>query len=353
MSNKHATGQQLKQFSPLDGLKRENLAALSRKALLEEFPGGHTLFTQGDTEKRTFYLLAGEVELLSAGKIVRVITAGSEEARHPLAPVLPRRLTARTRGNVNCVTMDSELLDVMLTWDQTGSYEVNDLRSEFGGDEPDADDWMTTMLQSKAFHRIPPANLQAVFMHMERVRRRAGDVVIKQGDEGDYFYVLVDGRCEVVRETPMRDDNGIKLAELKPGDTFGEEALISGAKRNATITMLTDGALMRLAKDEFNTLLNEPMLNWVGYEEAQEIIRNGGRWLDVRLPSEFARASEEDAINIPLYFIRFKMKNLPETTKYVVYCDTTRRSSAAAYILAERGYDAYVLKDGLRLKEAS
>jgi rhodanese-related sulfurtransferase len=205
---------------------------------------------------------------------------------------------------------------------------------------------MTLLLQSRAFHRIPPANLQAVFMRMQRVNCSAGDVVIRQGDEGDYFYAIVSGRCLVTRETPLNRD-GIKLAELGMGDTFGEEALISGARRNATVTMTTDGVLMRLGKDDFNTLLNEPMLHWVGYEEAKGIVAAGGRWLDVRLPSEFEHCHFEHAINVPLYFVRLKLKSLDASVPYVVCCDNGRRSSAAAYILGERGFDTFVLKGGL------
>ena len=63
-------------------------------------------------------------------------------------------------------------------------------------------------------------------MRMQRVDHKAGDIVIKQGDEGDYFYVIVKGKCLVTRETPLNKE-GIKLAELGMGDTFGEEALIS------------------------------------------------------------------------------------------------------------------------------
>ena len=55
----------------------------------------------------------------------------------------------------------------------------------------------------------------------------------------------------------------------------------------------------------------------------------------------------EDAINLPLYFIRLKLKSLDPKLHYVVCCDTGRRSSAAAYILAERGLNASVLKGGL------
>jgi len=150
----------------------------------------------------------------------------------------------------------------------------------------------------------------------------------------------------VTRETPLNRE-GVKLAELGKGDTFGEEALISGAKRNATVSMLTDGAVMRLGKDDFNTLLNEPMLQWVDVDEAKELIGRGAKWLDVRLPSEFEHAHFDDALNIPLYFVRLKLKTLDTAVPYVVCCDTGRRSSAAAYILGERGYDCYVLKGGI------
>ncbi len=105
--------------------------------------------------------------------------------------------------------MDSDLLDVLITWDQTGSYEVGEIS---GGGVSNADDWMTVLLQTKAFHRIPPANLQALFMRMQHIACKAGDVVIKQGDEGDYFYVITKGSAVVTRETPM-NRAGIKLAE--------------------------------------------------------------------------------------------------------------------------------------------
>jgi rhodanese-related sulfurtransferase len=183
-------------------------------------------------------------------------------------------------------------------------------------------------------------------MRMQRINYRERDVVIKQGTEGDYFYVVVAGKCVVTRETPLNKE-GIKLAELGPGDSFGEEALIAEAKRNATVTMSTDGTLMRLGKSDFQTLLNEPLLQWVSQDRAKEIVAGGGKWLDVRLPSEFQNFKIEGAVNIPLYFIRLKINALDKSTPYVVCCDTGRRSSAAAYILSERGFEAYVLRDGL------
>ena len=205
---------------------------------------------------------------------------------------------------------------------------------------------MTALLQTKAFHKVPPANIQAVFMRMQRVDYRAGEVVIKQGDPGDYFYVVVKGSCSVARETPLNKE-GVKLAELKMGETFGEEALISEAKRNATITMLTDGVLMRLSKQDFRTLLHEPLLQWVEWAEAKRIIAGGGQWLDVRLPSEYDHYRAEGSLNIPAQSLRLKMKGLDRNVHYVVCCDTGRRSSACGYLLSERGFQASVLRNGL------
>jgi CRP-like cAMP-binding protein/rhodanese-related sulfurtransferase len=335
----------LRSFSPLDGLKAENLHALARKTTLRELDLGRMLFKEGDTDKRTYYIVSGTVELVQAGRTVAIVRGGTPEARNALAPMVPRRHSARVASDrIEYLSIDSDLLDVMLTWDQTGTYEVGELSgSETGGG---TDDWMTVLLQSKAFHKIPPANIQALFMRMQRVDYRPGETVIKQGDEGDYFYVIVAGKCSVTRETPLNKE-GIKLAELGIGDTFGEEALIADAKRNASVRMLSEGTLMRLGKDDFRTLLNEPMLDWVDLERAKEIVAQGGQWLDVRLPSEFENYHVEDALNIPLYFIRLKLKTLDRDTPYVVCCDTGRRSSAGAYILSERGFQAFVLREGL------
>lgn len=333
---------QLKFFSPIDSLKKDNLEALVKKTKVREAAGGQVLFDQGATEKRTVYVLKGTVDLMEGDETAATIEGGSDESRNPLAPMLPRRYSAIARGPVEYISIDSDLLDVMLTWDQTGSYEVSELR----GGLDSGDDWMTTLLQTKAFHKIPPANIQAIFMRLQQVNHRAGDVIIKQGEEGDFFYVITRGKCVVTRETPLNKE-GIRLAELNVGDTFGEEALISDAKRNATVAMETDGALMRLGKDDFKTLLNEPMLDWIEMEEARKVVAEGGIWLDVRLPSEFEAHHEADAINIPLYFIRLKLKTLDPELKYVVCCDTGRRSSAGAFILNERGFQTFVLKGGL------
>ena len=167
MSDEHLDMELLKSFSPLDGLKRDNLAALAKKVQIRELSPQQLLFKEGDTEKRTVYVVSGSLELLYDGKVDEIIKGGTDEARNPVAPKLPRKVAARARDRVQFLSIDSDLLDVMLTWDQTGSYEVSELQGQ--AEEVGGDDWMTMLLQAKAFHKIPPANIQAIGIRRQQI----------------------------------------------------------------------------------------------------------------------------------------------------------------------------------------
>lgn len=152
----------------------------------------------------------------------------------------------------------------------------------------------------------------------------------------------------VTRKNPGQEKD-IKLADLTTGDTFGEEALISDATRNASIVMLTKGTLSRLSKENFLELLNEPMIEKIDYTSANLKVKNGQAiWLDVRLPAEFESAHIKGAIHMPLIFLRMKLKELDQMVNYIMYCDTERRSSSASYILGEKGFKASVLLNGVK-----
>jgi CRP-like cAMP-binding protein len=341
----------LAKFTPVNALNPDNLTDLAQKASVKELQAGYTLFKSGDRDKRHVFLVKGSVELASERGVQKTIYGGTPDASHALAHAQPRNFTAKATSDVVYIEVDSDLLDIMLTWDQTGTYEVQDLQEQ-ATQESSSGDWMTHILATKAFHRIPPANIQAMFMRLESVSYASGDKVIEQGQEGDYFYLIKDGRCIVTRSAKAKPQP-VQLAELGPGDSFGEEALISDGKRNATVTMLTNGTMMRLSKDDFMSLLNEPLLNWVSFSEAVEKHQQGAVWIDVRLPSEGEQGRIKGSINIPLIFLRMKIGSLDSKKSYITYCDTGRRSSAASFLLSERGFDVYILKDGISAAPAA
>lgn len=333
----------LKTLVPPNALNAENFQELAGKAVVEEFSAGQTVFKAGDLDHKTIYLLQGKLELNGEDGQVSTIAGGSDVAKHPLANLQPRKHTAKALTACKVTRFDSDLLDILLTWDQLSGIEVSEILVDEEHD--DDSDWMTRILQSQAFLQVPPANIQAMFMRIQEVPMNEGEVVIKQGGEGDYYYIIKSGNAKVTRASKTGSE--LTLATLKDGDAFGEEALLSEAKRNATVTMNTAGTLMRLSKDDFNALLKEPMLSWVDLAEAQELVKNGAKWLDVRLESEHDNTGINASENIPLFMLRLKVDSLDPNVAYICYCDTGRRSSAAAFLLSERGIQAYCLTGGL------
>lgn len=338
------TTQELARFVPLNALSPENLKELAHKSRRMSVTAGHYLFREGEPPPGQLFLVSGTVELIGGDGVERTMEGGTDGASGSLDAAGARADAARAKTDVIVLAVDRDLLDLMLTWDQTGNYRVEDLGET--GSTGDEGDWMTRLLQTDCFRRIPPANIQAIFMRMEPVGYRAGDEVIRQGDAGEYFYIIRDGQCRVTRATRAKPE-GVQLAELGPGDSFGEEALISDKERNATVTMETAGTLMRMSKQDFNALLNEPLLEWIDYDEAANLAASGAQWLDVRLPGEYEAGHVEGAHNLPLFFLRMKARKLDPDVTYIVYCDSGRRSSAASFLLSERGFAVRVLRGGL------
>lgn len=81
---------------------------------------------------------------------------------------------------------------------------------------------------------------------------RAGDVLFREGDAGDEAFLLQEGRVRLLKRVRTVERS---LMVLKPGDLFGESALVSGATRSSTAVALTDGVVLALAEATFRTLL--------------------------------------------------------------------------------------------------
>lgn len=212
---------------------------------------------------------------------------------------------------------------------------------------PDSSSLMQKIRQSELFRDLPASNLEAMFAKMETVKVKAGETIIEQGDEGDYYYLLVSGVAQVLKQGDSDKDPKV-LAELTEPTGFGEEALISNAKRNATVKMTTAGAVMRLSKDAFDDYVKEPLVTWLSAMEAQDKIAKGAKWIDVREPEEAKQGHLHGAVAIPMESLRTRLSELDKKSLYVCYCQNGRRSSTAAFLLRQRGYNVAVLRGGLQ-----
>jgi CRP-like cAMP-binding protein len=94
------------------------------------------------------------------------------------------------------------------------------------------------------FMPLGPAALEAAARHLVPLDVAASTPVVRQGEAGDRWYLVREGRLVV-------DVDGRALAELGPGDGFGEIALLHDVPRTATVTALTDVSLWSLEREEF------------------------------------------------------------------------------------------------------
>ena len=331
---------------PLNKLPADRQSRLLAQSDVIELRKKETLFRQGDRDDFTFYVLDGDLEMFADESLIRRVSGGEGASFQPLAQLQPRQMTAIAKTKANVLRVRRSLLEQLLSLDSPvgvdngipSGVEVEEMEAEQSGD------WLMTLLQSELFTRIPPANIQGLLDTLEPISVQAGDEVIKQGEPGDYYYAVQSGTCEVVRKGSNKRE--IRLAELGPGDTFGEEALISGACRNATVRMTTAGELARLTKADFTRLVKAPLLNLVDRAQAQRRVADGARWLDVRFEDEHVHNGLPGSLNIPLSVLRTRAEELDKAGRYVAYCDTGGRSSAAAFLLAERGFEVCYVGDG-------
>jgi NADH dehydrogenase len=133
-------------------------------------------------------------------------------------------------------------------------------------------DWAFDLVLPRELAQINLARTQAV----GRAHYEPGEVIFRQGDPGDLFYLITAGEVEVVHERPTGE--ALVVARLGRGDHFGETALLTGRPRNATIRCLTPVDVLTVCRDDFTTL--------------------AGTWL--QLAENLRRVSDEREARLPV-----------------------------------------------------
>src|SRR2546423_7084073 len=103
------------------------------------------------------------------------------------------------------------------------------------------------------FKRLEPSELEQLAEHVDQVAFKADEIIFHERDQGDALYVVEDGsiRLWVVDE----DVQPVTLAELKPGDFFGEMAVLDRGERSTSATAIVDSTVHRLSSEDFQTFL--------------------------------------------------------------------------------------------------
>jgi CRP-like cAMP-binding protein len=336
------SAKELEKLFPLESLRPETREQLGLEANVSDYARNETIFNAGDIDEETIYVLDGEVRCEYPDGRVSVHASGTTHGRYSLNEAMPRRFTAKVvTSRAKVLRIERRFLEKIITWDQVS----RDPSYRFHESTPGANAWVFRLLKSHAFIKLPTGNLERMFQQFEEVTVKPGEIVMREGDAPDNFYVIREGTASVSK---LLDGAQQVVAYLREGDAFGEDALLSNSPRNATVRMMQGGRLMKLSKTAFEAVLKPPMVSWVLPAEAARHVQEGATLLDVRMPEEFTQRAIAGAINIPLYRLREDTpKQLAHGSRVVVYCNTGERSAAAAFVLNSLGFTVHALHGGL------
>lgn len=105
--------------------------------------------------------------------------------------------------------------------------------------------------------------LTEVYKNLKQKNFKKGDVIIKEGDDGDEFFILYSGTVQVLRKTPAGDIIALANLDSDQNIFFGEAALIGTDKRTATVKAITDCSTIVLSGKKFNELCEkEPVFGY-------------------------------------------------------------------------------------------
>ena len=330
--------EQLRCLIPLNTLSPRQLEQLRGQAERRLLLPGQVLFERADSDTdMTCFLLSGALSMEQDGERW-LMNAGSPASCRSFAPGPRLSRVEATQASIVLV-FDSAELERLVSRNQAHADLLLELA--LAGE---LTDWLETLLDNPLFARVPVENVRCMLGRLESLQLPAGHEVLREGEMGDCCYFLQTGRVEVM--TGLGSARQV-VAELEEGACFGEEALLTGRPRNATVTVIEDACVLRLARQDFIALLKAPVVAELDLSEAQALVAGGAQWLDVRLLEEYQYGHAPQALNMPLHLLRLKARLLNKDKVYLCYCDSGQRSASAVFVLAQQGFAVHALRGGL------
>jgi cAMP-dependent protein kinase regulator len=227
-------------FNHLDEHER---AELCKVMVAEKYKAGETIIEQGDPIGDHFYIVdEGECEIFKttdgSTEKVQHVEVGGSFGELALIYNTPRQATVKAGTDVilfsiNRITYRKVLMDATMK-----------KRALFEGFL----EQVPILSSLQKYERLTIADA------LEPIEFEAGSVIVRQGEPGDTFYIIVEGEAKV-EQIQGTDVEPKQVASLKPSDYFGEIALLTNRPRAATVIAETDIKCIKLDRDRFNRVL--------------------------------------------------------------------------------------------------
>jgi CRP-like cAMP-binding protein len=294
----------LRHFTDFRRLDGDALRSIGQHVRVLSFPAGRTLLRRGRQLQGRYYLLAGSVH---TDHVDGAIHAGSVLAQEPLYP------GARTIVTVAASTV------LHVDWER-----ARFLTEATTGPDPEVA-WRERFLLSPMMRKTCPEEWQAILAGLESCSFGQNQRVIEEGARADGCYVLREGHAVVHagRHT---------FAYLMPGDFFGEDSLVTGRVRNASITMLEAGSVLKLPEAVFRQLVLERVV---------PTVRAAGKGVLVNAGS----APVAGTVHVTLRWLRQQLRHLDRSRPHYVIGGAAEDRALAALVLIQAGFTASAVLD--------
>jgi rhodanese-related sulfurtransferase len=235
---------------------------------------------------------------------------------------------------------DADFLDTLTSWEELAAYAQQSC-------DGDLVKRLLAVKHSLAFRRLPLEHVMQALQLMAPKKVKAGESVITQGERGDAFYLIWSGRAEIWK-ADIYDDEPKLVSTMGAGDTFGDEALVTGGTRNASVKMIEDGELLVLGEQAFRELMSHPLIEEIPPNSVKHMLDGAWKAVDVRYEEELEEGHIPGVIHLPLSDLRQRAEELlHKDGKYITVCRSGKRSAVAAFLLKQRGYHVVSMKEGM------
>lgn len=239
----------------LADLPAAQLRAIAAAMRARRYATGGTIIRQGDQGDRFYLIVRGTAEVVRSYETrsavwtskavferLATLTGGDYFGELALLRQAPRAATVRALANLDVLELAAGDFTRLIspTWQlRERMARAVHLRGE--------------LAQMDLFKELGPADRDLLLTRLADESFDSGTTMIRQGEIGERLYVIREGRVEVLRTEPGRATQ--RVAELGPGDFFGEIALLRSCPRTATVRALTSVRAWSLGQRELDDLL--------------------------------------------------------------------------------------------------
>ncbi len=237
----------------LQPLDVASLEALVGRCTRVTVPDGATVVRQGDEGDRFYVVLDGSADVLVDGFFVGNVGIGGSFGERALLRNVPRMASVVAREEMHLVAVRREdFLAVVTSNDgELAEQDTTEHRpATRGASQRDRVELLSRVSLLSHLDNRALGELAAVSVVDEWA---SGASIIRQGDDGDRFFVLVDGRAVVCVE-------GEAVAELRPGDQFGEIAILHDVRRQADVVAASQASTLSVHRDALVPALRSRLL---------------------------------------------------------------------------------------------